>query len=175
METNQKLPIKFSDVIELTIPEFGSRPALKLDITPIKNAEMRIIEARVVNGATYCELEYTFNEGYREARKHLSTIGYEITQAEKALRKAKSEALLDKYNQFLKDKGFKDSSCIRDAFLEQQEDYVKAQDRIDMLKALESLMDGKIKVFENVCRYLKKEIEIQTRTGISGNHYTNGR
>jgi hypothetical protein len=98
-------------------------------------------------------------------------IGYQIALAEKAQREAKSIALLDEYPIFLKTKNMKDSAQIRDAYLETCEAYTTAQDRIDMLKAMDSLIDGKIKTFENVCRYMKKQIDIVLRSGIDANKY----
>jgi len=171
MNTDQTLPISYTDRAELTIPEFGSTPAIVLDLTKIHNGESRILEARVVNGGTYNELEYVFNEGYRQAKTHLSLIGYEITRAKKALREAKSVYMLDYYPEFLKENKLKDNATIRDAFLERQVDYVSAHDRIDMLTAIESLMEGKIKNFENVCRYIRKQMDIAIRSGVDSNKY----
>ena len=161
---------------EIALPAFGSSSPLILDTTKIIEGESRLHEAQMVNVATYANLEYIFNEGYRTAKRHLSVIGYQITLAEKALREAKSMALLDEYPEYLKtkgkEKGIKDSAQIRDAYLETYLPYTSAQDRIDMLKAVESLMDGKIKGFERVCAYMKKEIDIVLRSGsIDSNKY----
>ncbi len=169
------LPVK-KDRVELTIPAFNSIPEIVLDVTCIKEGENRLVEAKIVNGATYNELEYVFNEGYREAKKHLSVIGYQITRAKKALRDARAEALIDRFGGFLKKQELKDTVSMRvlmkDAFIQTQPDYVAAQDRIDMLEAMEALIEGKIKVFENVCRYMRKQIDIDIRSGvINGNKY----
>jgi hypothetical protein len=156
---------------ELTIPQFGSLPQMTLDLTKIKEGEDRLYEAQNVTVISYSNLEYVFNEGYREAKKHLSQVGYQITRAEKALREAKSRALLDEYPVFLKDRNMKDSAQIRDAYLETVKDYTEAQDRIDMLKAVDALLDGKVKIFENTCRYMKKQMDIVLRSGIDPNKY----
>jgi hypothetical protein len=171
METDQKLPSNFSQHAELTIPEFGNEKSLTLNFTAIKEGEGRISEARIVNGATYNELEYVFNEGYRQARVNLAEVGYKITRAQKIWRDVKSRAILDDYPEFLKNKGLKDNATIRDAFLETYDDYVKAQDRIDMLTALQDLLEGKIKNFENICRYMRKQIDIDIRSGVDSNKY----
>lgn len=160
------------DRTELTIPGFGPHPTLKLDTSKIKEAESRLSEAQVANPATYANLEYIYNEGYREAKRHLSVIGYQITLAEKSLREAKSIALLDNYQPFLKETGHKDSAQIRDAFLERDLDYTGAQDRIDMLKAMEKLIEGKVHVFENTCRYMKKNMDLIIRSGVDTNKYS---
>lgn len=156
---------------EMSIPAFGSQPTLKLDVSKIKEAESRLQEAQVVNPGTYGNLEYVYNEGYREAKRHLSVIGYQITLAEKALREAKSVAILDEYPGFLKEKNLKDNATVRDAFLETQPDFVAAQDRIDMLKAMEKLFEGKVHVFENTCRYMRKQMDLVIRSGVDVNKY----
>ena len=91
---------------------------------------------------------------------------YQISMAEKQLRKVKSEYLLDDYPEFLKEKKMKDSVAVREAYLETKPDYAAATDRIAMLKAMECLFEGKVKVFENVCRYMRKTIDIQLRSGV---------
>jgi len=172
MSNDQNLPVNYADRAELRIPEFSSRPELVLDISSIVSGEQRIIEAKVVNPATYNELEFLFNEGYRQARTNNSIVGYEITRAKKILRDFKSVLILDEYPDFLKEKKLKDNATVRDAFLQKDKNYSAAQDRIDMLVAIESLMEGKLKIFENVCRYMKKEIDIVLRSGIDINKYS---
>ena len=171
MDTHQKLPTNYAERAEINIPAFGSMSELILDVSSIKTAENRLIEAKVVNPGTYNELEYCFNEGYRQAKRNISEIGYQITRAKKALREAKSRAILDEYPEFLRENKLKDNATVRDAFLERDEDYVKAQDRVDMLTALESLMEGKVKNFENVCRYIRKQMDLVIRSGVDPNKY----
>jgi len=170
--SDQTLPTNFTDSVELTIPEFGTRSVVKLEYNKIAEGERRLIEARVVNGGTYNELEFTFNEGYREAKSNLTVIRYELMQANKIQRRVKAECLLDQYPDFIKEKKLNDNSSNREAFLELNEEYVASQDRIDMLTAMEEMFENKIKVFENVCRYMKKEIDILIRSGMSGNKFT---
>jgi len=169
--SDQALPVKFEQAVELAIPQFDDRPVVTLNFSNIKEGERRLIEARLVNPSTYSDLEYSFNEGYREAKANLSVIGYEITQAERIFRRIRSELILDEYPQFLKTKGMKDNATVRDAFLESNKNFVDAQERINMLKAMESLVDGKIKVFENVCRYMRKQMDLIARSGMNPNKY----
>lgn len=169
--SEQTLPVKFADVVELVIPAFDDRPVVTLEFNSIREGECRLIEARVVNPSTYSDLEYSFNEGYREAKKNLSIIGYEITQAERILRRIKSELILDEYPSFLKDGRLKDNATVRDAFLEKNQNYVGAQERINMLKAMESLLDGKIRIFEKTCQYMRKQMDLLIRSGVNSNKY----
>lgn len=152
----------------MTLPAFGKTPQITLDMNKTREAEQRFIEAKTVNPVTYVDLEHTFNESYRELKRHSSTIGYQINQAEKAMEEAKATVLLDKYPEFLegKSKGT-DNADTRKAFLIRDEDYSKALDRLNQLKAVESFIDGRIKVLENVCRYIRKEIDLTMRSGLS--------
>jgi hypothetical protein len=171
MSEKQLLPTKFADSVELIIPEFDTRPPVPVQMGKIKEGESRLIEAKVVNPATYNELEFTFNEGYREAKAGLAVIGYEILHAEKIVRRIKSEYLLDEYPEFRKEKGLNDNSANREAFLESKENYTNAVDRVIMLKAMEKLLEGNVKVFENVCRYMKKQMDLILKSGIDPNKY----
>lgn len=170
--SEQSLPTKFAEVVELAIPAFDDRPVVTLGFGGIREGERRLIEARVVNPATYSDLEYSFNEGYREAKKNLSIIGYEITQAERIHKRVQSELILDEYPRFLKESGLKDNAMVRDAFLERSQAFVDSRERINMLQAMESLMEGKIHVFEKVCQYMRKQMDVLIRSGsINPNKY----
>lgn len=168
MNDNNEQP-KTAGTSGMVIPAFGNSKALTLDLSKTKEAEIRLIEAKTVNPSTYTDLEHCFNESYRELKRHYSTLGHELAKAEKALRLAKSVVLLDKYPEFIKDKKKTlDNSDMRDAFLIQDQDYSNALDRINMLKAMESFVDGRIKVIENVSRYMKKGMDLIIRSGLSG-------
>lgn len=152
----------------MTLPSFGKTPQISLEMNKTREAEQRFIEAKTVNPVTYVDLEHTFNESYRELKRHVSTIGYQIAMAEKAVRQAKSVFLLDKYPDLIKDRPKShDSADIRDAFLIRDDDYVLALDRLNQLKAVESFVDGKIKAVEKVCQYMRKEMDLTMRSGLS--------
>lgn len=160
------LPVQFNQLVEFSIPEFGMIEKQVLDMTAIREAESRLLESKIVHGGTYNELEFVMNEGYRECKKNLSLVGFNILLTEKAIRKAKSEALIDEYSDWLKEVKLKDSAAIREAFLQTKESYTLAVDRLNMLTAIESLVEGKIKVMENVCRYMRKQMDINIRSGL---------
>jgi hypothetical protein len=160
----------------LVVPSFGKSPALSMDMSRIREAERRLIEAKMVNPITYADLEHTFAESYRDLKKYLASIGYQITQAEKSMEEAKAVILLDRYPEFLKQKEMKksqDNADLRKAFMIQDADYVAALDRFNQLKALEAMMDGKIKVIENVCRYMRQQMRLVERSGMSNANYYN--
>jgi len=153
----------------LEIPPFGGSPALKMDMSNVRFAESRLIEAKTVNPSTYSDLEHCYNEAYRDLKRYLSSIGYNLMMAEKALEQAKANVLLDKYPEFMKDKPkTQDNADLRKAFMIRDEEYCAALDRIAQLKALESNFDGKVKVMERVCAYMKKRMDLIIRSGLSG-------
>lgn len=173
-------PIEKSAEVALVIPKFGNIPEVRMTIAATKEAEQRLIEAKTVNPITYSDLEHCFNESYRELKKHMSTIGHQIGKTEKAMGLAKASVLLDRYPDFLAEKvkeakakgvKFQDSADTRDAYLARDAEYQACQDRLNMLKAMEVFVEGRIKVMENVCRYMRKQMDIVLRSGIDPNLY----
>jgi hypothetical protein len=157
------------DKAKMVIPGFQGSPPIVMPIAATRESEARFIEVKTVNPITYTDLEHTFNESYRELKQHLATIGYQLEMAKKALRNAQSRVMLDLYPDFIKDKPKTyDNSHVRDAFLMRDKEYADAIDRIAMLTALESFMDGRIKTVENVCRYMRKRMDLVLRSGLSG-------
>jgi len=53
------------------------------------------------------------------------------------------------------------------AFFMRDSSYTAALDRIAQLKAFECFVDGRIKVMENVCRYMRKQMDLVLRSGLS--------
>lgn len=158
--------------VEVILPEFRALPAVRVSLTALKEAERRIIETKTVNVSTYNELEHTMNSAYSELKRNLSVVGYQILKTEAELDKSKATAMLDKYPEFLKDKSAKfDNAAIRDAFLARDEQVSEAQERLDSLKALQMFMEGRVKVMENVCQYMRNTIKIVTRSTMNSNMY----
>lgn len=151
----------------LEIPAFGKSPVLSLHMNKIREAEVRYIEAKTVNPSTYSDLEHTFNEAYRDLKQHLSSVGYQLNLADKALRLAKANVMLGSYAEHMSGKPkYQDNADLRDAFLVKDPDYSAALDRVAQLKALESNFEGKIKVVENVCRYMRQKMYLISKSGV---------
>jgi hypothetical protein len=168
-----------SDITKIGLTEqemgaiFSSLSDVKVDLSKTREAEKRLSEAQHVNPSTYGALEYLYSESYRELKSGLSMIGYKLTQAEKELKLAKAEAILDKYPDFIKDKPKSlDSSQAREAFINRDEEVIKATDKVSMLKAIESTLDSKVRVMEKVCQYMRKQMDLIIRSGsINHNKY----
>lgn len=162
----------------MILPPFGKVPELRYDMTNIREAELRLIEAKTVNPITYADLEHTFQESYRDLKKYLASIGYAITMAEKTKEDAKADVILGSYADAMKDKPKSwDTMDLRNAYLTRDPAYSAALEKIAQLKAIESNLDGKIKVMENVCRYMRKQMDLLIRSGLSNADYyvTGGR
>ncbi len=156
----------------MVLPAFGKAPELKIEMANIRTAENRLIEAKTVNPITYADLEHTFNESYRDLKRYLSSIGYAITMAQKSIEDAKADVILGSYAEFLAGKPKShDTLDMRNAYLTRDPAYTAALERLAQLKALESNFDGKIKVMENVCRYMRKQMDLILRSGMSNADY----
>lgn len=153
----------------IVLGAFGKSRELVFNMETTIEAMHRLIEAKTVNPVTYSDLEYCFNVAYRDLRRYLSQIGYEITKTDKAMEEAKATVLLDKYPDFMKDRPkSQDNADMRKAFLIRDVEYSDALDRMNQLKALESNFEGRIRVLENVSRYMKKEMDLLLRSGLTG-------
>lgn len=156
----------------MVLPAFGKAPVLKMEMKNIRYAENRLIEAKTVNPFTYADLEHTFNEAYRDLKQHVAAVGYSLTMAQKSLEDAKADVILGSYAEAMagKPKSY-DTLDMRNAYLTRDEAYSAALERIAQLKAVEANMDGKIKVMENVCRYMRKQMDLILRSGMSNQDY----
>jgi|WetSurMetagenome_2_1015567.scaffolds.fasta_scaffold208158_2 hypothetical protein len=154
--------------VSLSLPAVGRLQILNLDLSKTKNAESRLHEAKTVNPSTYTDLEYTFNEAYRELKRALSAISYRLAKAEEEIENIKAELVLDKYPEFIKDKPKSfDTADTRRSFIQKDQAYLKACDHRDQVKALEILLDSRVKVMEKTCSYMRKQIDMVIRSGSS--------
>lgn len=167
---------QISSKYALTIPPYKESSELRLALDKTHEGEGRLHEAKMVNAATYSELEACYNEGYRELRRHLATIGFQLGEADKEMELAKSTFLIDEYPSLIKDlPKSQDSADLRKAHLMRNQAYVDSLDRINMLKAMEAMLDGKIKTFEKTCAYMKKQMDILLRSGSMNSNIYNKR
>jgi hypothetical protein len=151
----------------IVLPAFNKSPKLHLDMGTIREAEMRLIEAKTVSPVTYAELSHCYNESYRVLKQHLSNLGYQLLMAEKALEEAKADVILGEYAEYLKDKPKSaGNSELRNAFLIRNPAYNTCLDRIAQIKALQSNFEGKIKVLENVVSYMKQKMYLISKSGL---------
>ena len=153
----------------LIVPAFKTLNEIRLTLNYTRVGESRLLEAKSVSPINYSDLESCFNQAYRELKTNLAIVGDQINKADVLVEKAKSDFLIDRYQEKIKDlpKSY-DSADLRKAWLMRDIDYTSAKDRLDMLKAMEALLDGKIKVFERTCAFMKKQMDLLLRSGLSG-------
>jgi hypothetical protein len=155
----------------LVIPAFQKYGELELSMTKTREGESRLLEAKMCNPITYAELECTYNQAWREIKTNLAIIGDQLNKADNALEIAKSNFLIDNYQEKIKDlPKSHDSADLRKAWLFRDEAYLAAKDRVDMLKAMEALLDSKAKMFEKTCAFMKKRMDLVLRSGLSGSN-----
>ena len=160
-DTNPKMMMK--------LPRFGALPEMSVDLSKTKHAESRLVEAQSVNAATYANLEYIFNEAYRELRTAYATVCYRHSKAEEEIENVKAGLLLDSYQDFVKDKPKNfDNADMRKSFVQRNPEHQKAVDVRDQLKAIEVLLETRIKTMERTCAYMKKQMELLMRSGRTG-------
>ena len=88
------------------------------------------------------------------------------------MERSKAVAIMERYQEYIKDKPSKfDTADTRKSFLALDPEVQEAKDRLDSLKVLEYFLDSRVKVMENVSRYLKKSIDADLRSGINSNLY----
>ena len=147
----------------LTIPR--GTPDLNnitLDMTSIYEAESRLHEVRAVNPVTAPELMGYFNNACNTTTKYLAWVEYEILQAQKFLKLAKSIAILEKAPvayQKQKTDGVKYNEDFRDAIVNTDPDYQKRLDVLNALTATKVLLEGKVWSFVrayNACKFISK-------------------
>jgi lipopolysaccharide biosynthesis regulator YciM len=152
------------------IPAFGRSKEAFLDLSFSREAEARALEIKMVNPITYPELEIMVTRAYQELRRNQSVVGFLLSEAERMEEEAKADALLDKYPEFLKERPKSmDNADTRKAFLTKDSNYTSCKDRVDMLKATESFVDGKIKTMEKLSSFMKKQMDLIIRSGMT-NH-----
>ena len=128
------------------------------------------MEAKDVSPVTYAELESVYNESYRELRRHLATVGYQIVRAQAAVEAAKATFIIDTYPTILQTlpRALQSQASTLNAHLSRCDEYTSALDRLGMLKAVEALLDGKVKTFEKTCQFMRKRMDLIIRSGLSG-------
>lgn len=155
------------DHVHVTLPPFRGLDQVTIDMTALKEAERRMLEAKVVNPSTYTELEYIMNEAYRELKRNIATVGYQILKTDNEFEKSKASALLDKYPEFLQGKGSRfDNAAVRDAFLARDPEVSEAKERLDSLKTLQIFLEGRVKVMENVAHYMRNAMRLIMKSGL---------
>lgn len=152
----------------VTVPGLGRCSSLSLGISKWTESKKRLFEAKTVNPSNYSDLEYCFNEAYREMKNNLSKISYAIAMAKQNIEDIKADIILDEIPKIMEEKGLRKSSNnadLRNAVFARSEKYREANEHLANLQALEMFFEGHIKLMENTCRYMRKRMDYIIRSG----------
>lgn len=135
--------------------------SISLPLADLYSAEARIREIATVNAHKAPELLATFNIAYLNLNDYLRQIELFLHQAKKALNGRKSIVLLDIVPQFLADrhltgKSKSGSEDLRQAVLDQDQEYLRLADNVAQVEAILKLMEEKRKAFEMAFTSVKK-------------------
>lgn len=120
-----------------------------LALRAIYEAESRIQEIAIVNAHKAPELLATFNIAYLKVKEHIVQLELMLCDAKQKLATRKSILTLDEVPRILKEKGLfveknpGGNEDQRQAIFNVDPEYIKNQDRVDIIKAMISLLDGK--------------------------------
>jgi len=151
---------------KLIIPGHGHCKQLELSMDKIKEAQSRTHETKVVTPATYNELEYVFNEAYRDAIKYITEIRHEKTKIEKSMQERKADIILDIIPKMLADQPKSSNNAdFRNAVIARDEEYQNHLEHLNKLVALESHFEGIEDHMTRTCRAMKKSMDLIIRAG----------
>ncbi len=162
--------------IDLQIPETAGRPGINLHMSLIYDTVKRYHEIAVLNPATYPELSCAVNSAYRLALNNFRMIEKEIVESKKKYNETRADALFQDYPECLvkiKPNGLKDCKDIKDSFIAKHKKCQEAQDRLDMLEAVSSLLKDKVDSFIDAERRMKRIVSSYA-PDMRGNTYNTG-
>ena len=143
---------------------------LIFELQEIEKIEQRKIEISYANKDTAPELMYIFNKAYCEIKRMMAQIGHEYSVAKKYSNKRKGAVLLDVAPDILQKKGLKTSEDLRNAILDQDDEYLELLDKVNMLEAAYEYLSGKAKGFEMSYQSAKKVMDANN-TGLGSRAY----
>jgi hypothetical protein len=136
-------------------------------MTLIYEAESRLSDLRFVNHETGVELSAYYTQVCNTVTKYLAWLEYELLAADKHYGLAKATVILDhmpEAAQKLKESGVKVNEDVREAMIAKDIACQSQLERLNMLKALQKLLEGKMHSFTKA-HYLAR-LAVEKRHGI---------
>lgn len=146
-------------------------PPLEFELGEVNSLEARKNEISFATKVTAPELMQIFNSGYCMVQRMMAQISFEYTQAVKHANKRKSIVILEVAPVMLQQKGLisKKSPAgnedLRNAVLNQDQEYLDLTDKVNMLEAAYEFLKSKAKGFEMAYSAAKKIFDV-TYTGL---------
>jgi len=155
---------------------------IRIPMGKIHTAESRLNEVRhTTNHAVAADLKSIFNDAWSDCSRYLAGLQSKEAEADRKLRLAKAEVILDKYPEFLKewaarnpDMKVKDNQDVRDSYVFRDEEYQKWKIVKDHVRAVVALLEVKSKTFERAYWDCKSNLEEQTRIQAGRNFNSGG-
>lgn len=155
----------------LSVPRgYNNLPPMVLEMSEIYRIEDRISEIRLANPMNIPSLISDFLSGYIQVTKHLAKVQLEKSEAEIALREAKSICILDKAEAVLAEKKQKSTADTREAVLHMDPQVQAISQRLNMLEAVFTLLRDKSRALEMAYHGAKHVSTVQSHIPDSRNY-----
>jgi len=152
----------------MVVPALNHCPELRLQMSGWEIAMSRMPEAKTLVASNYLDLEFTFQEGWREAKRNAILVGDALKKAKQNVEEVKSDIILDEIPRLLEDKPKSANNAdFRRAVMARNQDYQKAVTHVEKLEAMLEHFESHMKIMENTSRFLKKQMDYFRNTGIT--------
>ena len=151
---------------------------LELDLTEVRQLEARKDEVGSVNKAKAQELLRAMEKGYSAIANMLPMVSLELNRAEQAADERKAVVMLDEAPRILAEKGLirpsnpSGSADQRENILALDSEHKKLRENVDLLKATQELLKGKMRGFEMSFQSVKKVFDTPDAY-VAGGHIIN--
>lgn len=135
---------------------------LVLDLTKIYKIQNRICEVAFVTAGKAPELLARFNEAFLDCHEQVVALEYELVQAKRVQNRIRAIIIIDKAPGILESKGLTSgksragSEDLRNAVLDQDDDYLKACETVAQIECIIELFRGKMRGFQMAYESTKK-------------------
>jgi hypothetical protein len=166
MEKEQDKQVQQPQKTKMIIPPHGHCRELVLDSSNWNVAMSRLKEAQNLVPANYSNLEFVFQEAWREAKRNAISVGDAIKKANQNIEEIKAEVTLVEIPKLLESmpKG-SNNADLRKAVLTKNENYKAATEHLEKLEVLLNHFESHMKIMENTSRFLKKQMDYFIRSG----------
>lgn len=153
----------------MVVPAFRHCPELKLNMVGWETAMKRFPEAKTLVASNYLDLEFTFQEAWRESKRNAIQVGDALKKARQNVEEIKSDIILDEIPKLMEElpKSVTGNAHFRNAVIARNEDYKQAQIHVEKLEAMLEHFESHMKIMENTSRFLKKQMDYFKNTGIT--------
>lgn len=145
---------------KMVVPAFRHCPELVLQMGSWQEAMARLPEAKNMAAANYTNLEYAFQEAWRESKRNAIAVGDAVKKAMQNLEEIKADVILEEVPRLLEGKPKSANNAdFRKAVLSKNEDYKKAKEHLEKLEAMLQHFESHMKIMENTSRFVRKQMD----------------